>query len=453
VTIMWLVALPLVMAVVVLILRQIRMLAAPLTAATLVTMAILSISWGGERPLVLLGRSLGLLPGEAAGFALCCALLAVLVLYGYRIPLGQTAYPLTLAAMGLLAAATLMRNTTIAGVLLEIGVLIGVLLVPSLRPGAAMTGMRVLTVVAIAAPMLLLAAWAGEYLAGNPGDMVVSRIGGLAVVIGFGLALGVVPFHVWLPPVFRRANPLAIVMLSVVANWGILLYLGSMLQVSMWPGQQAFYAAILLAGGMVTAVAGGIMALPQRSVHGALAYAALADLGLVLMGLGIGTTVCVRAATLHAALRAVGIVAVAMAAGILQHSLGGDDVEHLRGGMRRAPWTLVAMAIGGASLAGMPLTAGFATRFVLYRAAAAESVPTAALVALASIGPAWAFARCLLATTVSAPTSGEQREPLMPALLSLALSLSLLLVGIFPHLLNVLPGDWLTTSWPPLGAP
>lgn len=448
----WLAVLPLVMAVVVLVLRQIRVLAAPLTAATLVAMAILAISWGGGRPVVLLGRSIGLAPGEAAAMALCSGLLAVLVLYGYRIPQGPAAYPLTLASVGLLAAATLVRNTTIAGVLLEIGIILAVLLVPSQRPGAAMTGMRLLILMALSGPMLLLASWAGEHLTANPGDLIVARIGGLAVAIGFGLSLGVVPFHVWVPPLFRHAGPLAIAMLSVVANLAMLLYLGSMLQVTMWPGQQTFYAAILVAGGVLTAVAGGIMAFPQRSVQHALAYAALADMGLVLVGLGTGTVAGVRAATLHVALRAIGIVAVAMAAGILQQSLDGDDIEHLRGGMRRAPRSLIAMAVGGASLAGLPLTAGFATRFVLYRALAAQSMLWAALVAVTSIGPAWAFVRCLLAATVSAPTSGEKREPFLPALLSLTLSLSLLLLGLFPHLLNGLPGDWLAPLWPILGA-
>jgi formate hydrogenlyase subunit 3/multisubunit Na+/H+ antiporter MnhD subunit len=447
-TLMWLVALPLAMAIVVLVLHQIRVLAAPLTAATLVAMAVLSVSWSETRPLVLLGRSIGLAPGEAAGLALCCLLLAVLVLYGYRIPQGPMACPLALAAMGLLTAATLVNNTTIAGALLEIGVVVAVLLVPSRRPGAAMAGMRVLTLVSLSAPMLLLASWAGEYLMASPGDLLVARIGGLAVVIGFGLSLGVVPFHVWLPPVFRHASPLAIAMLSVVANLAMLFYLGSMLQVTMWPGQQAFYAAILLAGGILTGIMAGIMAFPQRSVHRALAYAALADMGLVFVGLGVGTAVSVRAATLHVALRAVGVVAVSMAAGVLQTSLGGDDVEHLRGGLRRAPLSLAAMALGGASLAGLPLTAGFATRFVLYRAMAAENAPWAVLVVLASAGPAWAFVRCLLAAIVSAPTTGEHREPLMPSLLSLALSLSLLFLGIFPHALSWLPENWLAPLWP-----
>lgn len=447
-SIMWLVALPLAMAIVVLALHQIRVVAAPLTAATLIALAVLSVSWSETRPLVLLGRSIGLTPGKAAGLALCSLLLAVLVLYGYRIPQGLMAYPVTLAAMGVLTAATLMRNTTIAGVLLGIGVIVAVLLVPSQRPGAAMTGMRVLTMVSLSAPMLLLASWAGERLMAGPGDLLVARIGGLAVAIGFGLSLGVVPFHVWLPPIFRHASPLAIAMLSVVANLAMLFYLSSMVQVTMWPDQQAFYAAILLAGGILTGIMGGIMAFPQRSVHCALAYAALADMGLVLIGLGVGTAVSMRAATLHVALRAVGVVAVSMAAGVLQHVLGGDDVEHLRGGLRRAPLSLAAMALGGASLAGLPLTAGFATRFVLYRALAIENTPWAVLVVLASAGPAWAFVRCLLAAIVSAPTTGERGEPLMPSLLSLALSLSLLFLGIFPYALNWLPSDWLAPLWP-----
>jgi len=452
-TIMWLAALPLAMAVVVLLLRQIRVLAIPLTAATLVAMAVLCVSFGGARPLVLLGRSIGLAPSEAAGLALCCVLLAVLVLYGYRMYQGPAACSLTLTAIGLLAAATFVRNTTIAAVLLEIGAIVSVLLIPSQRPGAAMTGMRTLTLVALSAPMLLLASWAAEYLTGSPGDLLVARIGGLAVAIGFGLTLGVVPFHVWLPPIFRHASPLATAMISVVVNLTVLMYLGSMLQVTMWPGQSEFYAAILLAGGILTAVAGGIVAFPQQSVHRALAYAALADTGLVLVGLGVGTAVSVRAATLHVALRAVGVVAVSMAAGVLQDSLDGDDIEHLQGGLRRAPRSVLAMAIGGASLAGLPLTAGFATRFVLYRALATESPVWAIAVIVASTGPAWAFTRCLLAALVSAPTSGQRREPLMPSLLSLALSLALLVLGISPYLLNGLPSDWLAPLWPVMGLP
>jgi len=242
-------------------------------------------------------------------------------------------------------------------------------------------------------------------------------------------------------------------MISVVVNLTVLMYLGSMLQVTMWPGQSEFYAAILLAGGILTAVAGGIVAFPQQSVHRALAYAALADTGLVLVGLGVGTAVSVRAATLHVALRAVGVVAVSMAAGVLQDSLDGDDIEHLQGGLRRAPRSVLAMAIGGASLAGLPLTAGFATRFVLYRALATESPVWAIAVIVASTGPAWAFTRCLLAALVSAPTSGQRREPLMPSLLSLALSLALLVLGISPYLLNGLPSDWLAPLWPVMGLP
>jgi len=450
-TIMWLAALPLAMAVVVLILRQLPVLAVPLTAATLIAMAVLCISFGGERPLLLLGRSIGLAKGEAAALALCCGLVAILVLYSYRLPQGPVAYPLTLAAMGVLVAATLVRNTTIAAALLGAGTLLAVLMVPSPQPGTAMTAMRVLVVVAMTTPTLLLASWAGEHLTGSPGDLTVARIGGLAMATGFGLGLGIVPFHVWLPPVFRRASPLAVVMISVVANLVMLLYLASMLQVTMWPGQQEFYAAVLLGGGVLTAVVAGLMALPQGSIHGALAYAAVADMGMVLIGLGVGTRVSVRAATLHVALRAVGVVVVSMAAGVLQHNLDGDDLEHLRGGLRRAPCSVLAMAVGGASLAGLPLTAGFATRLVLYRALADTGAWWAVLVIMASVGPAWAFVRCLLAAIVSAPTSGERREPTIPSLLSLALGLSLLVLGISPHVLGSLPADWLAPLWPVLG--
>ena len=129
-----------------------------------------------------------------------------------------------------------------------------------------------------------------------------------------------------------------------------------------------------------------------------------------------------------------------MAMGIVR----GDDLEHLRGALRRAPLAVVAVAAGGLSLAGLPLTAGFTTRFVLYRALAADRPGWALAVMACSIGPTWALMRCLIAALVSTPTPGDRREPLLPGLLALLLSLVLVGLGVCPGLLTLLPKEWLT---------
>ncbi len=73
-------------------------------------------------------------------------------------------------------------------------------------------------------------------------------------------------------------------MLGIVA----LLRLNDTMQTAMWPGGQELFANLLLAGGALTCIAGSLMAIAQRAVNRALAYTALADMGIVLIGLGTG---------------------------------------------------------------------------------------------------------------------------------------------------------------------
>ena len=208
---------------------------------------------------------------------------------------------------------------------------LAVLLVPS-QPGAAMTGMRLLILMALSGPMLLLASWA-EHLTANPGDLI-ARIGArrshrVRLVAAWCRSMSAPPL--------RHAGPLAIAMLV----WYNLpcSHLGS-IQVTMWPGQQTFYAAILVAGGW-TAVAEGSWRSCSGRQH-ALAYAALADMGLVLWP-GDGTVAGVRRDAARGS---------APSASWRwpwrrhpQQSLDGDDIEHLRGDAPGAT-LLIATAVG-----------------------------------------------------------------------------------------------------------
>lgn len=440
-TILALAILPVAMGLVVLLLRELRTIAALVSTATLVAVGILAATLGPDETIVILGRSVGLSTQGALALAFCAILLAFMVLHAYGVSGDSRLFPLTLVATGFFAGAMMVRNMAIAGLLLEAGVVAAVMLVPSRHPGAAMTGSRVLALLMLSAPLLLLASWAMEGGADDSNSVELVRMSGMALAIACALLLGIVPFHVWLPPIFRYGSSLAAVVLSVVLGTSVLAYFDNAVRAAVWPGGEEFFSILALAGGVATAIIGGLITVPQRAIRRALAYAALADLGLILVGLGIGTRTSTGAATLHVAYRGIGLATVSMALDILR----ADDLEHLRGGLRRAPLAAIAMIIGGFSVAGLPLTAGFTTRLVLYRALAANHPGWALAVMACSIGPAWTFTRCLVATLVSTPTSGARREPLLPGLLALLLSLVLLGLGLYPRLLTLLPKEWLAT--------
>jgi multicomponent K+:H+ antiporter subunit A len=445
-SILWIVGLPLAGALVVLVVREVRLLATILTTATLVTMAILCLAQRQAEAMMLLGRSLSLSPQEAVGLAFCAVLLAALTLYSQSIAPGPLAYPLTLGAMALFAAATMIRNLAISGLLLEMGAMVAVMLIPAKRPGTAMTGMRALVLLALAGPLLLLAAWAMESRAVDPANALLVRIGGLSLIVALGIGLAVVPFHVWLPPIFRDGSPLAVVVLSVVLNVTLVLLLRSVTQTSLWSGGVEFFSTLLLFGGMATVLVGGGMALGATSLSRALAFAALADLGLVLIGLGLNTPSSLDAATFQVVYRGLGIATVSMSLGIIQHCLGGDEFWRLRGAMRRTPLAILGLVLGGFSLAGLPLTAGFTSHLLLYQALASQRPDWAMLVMAGSVGPAWAFVRCAIGALVPVPTSAGQREPLLAGLVVVFFSLLLFALGAYPRLLALIPWESLGIS-------
>ena len=441
--IVWLVALPLTMALVVLPLRRFPLLTVPLSAAALLAMAILCATIDQIRPLVILGRVLELSHQARMGMAISCGLLAFAVLYTFRVPQGPLACPLALGAAGFFAGSIMVRNMTIAGLLLQAGIIMAVMLIPSRHSGSAATGVRTLVLLVLASALFLLASWAMDRHAVHPEEAFLAQVATVALVLAFGLGLGLVPFHVWLPPVHRQGHPLAAVVLNVFLPTAIVLRLYEMLGTCAWPEGQEALSALLLVAGLATCVVGGLGALPQRSVSGSLAHAAIADMGLVLVALGMGTRESSGAALLHLACRGVGVALVSMTSGILRLCLGGDDLDHLRGGFRSAPLSVVGMTIGGFSLAGFPPTVGFLSRFAIYRALATEHVGWTAAIIACSLGPLWAFARCAAAALIPARRREARREPLFSALLTLLLALTLVALGVLPHLLTTLPGSWL----------
>jgi len=441
--ILWFVALPIVMALIVALLHRLSLTAALLSSATFLAMAVRLLTLEPIYAFNILGRHLELSEGARLGLSFCFALLTLMMLYAYRVRQRDLSYAVTLAATGFFVAALMMDSATLAVLWLEMGAVLAVMLIPAGDEKSAMLGMRTLLLLALSGLFLLLAAWTMEPYMPELPQALRLRLGAGALVIGFGIALGIVPFSIWLPPILRSGRLLAAVMLNVVLGGVLLIFLGSMLADPVWAGAQPLIHTLLLGGGIMTCLLGGLGALPQGSISGALAYAALADLGLVFVGLGIGSQESVSAAVLHFAYRALGVVVVGMAAGLFRFRLGGDDHEHLAGAWQRAPLAVIGLIVGGLSLAGLPPMAGFGTRLTLYRALAAEHAPWAGAIVLSSLGAIWAFGRCIVASFMPAIIPQREYPPRWSGLLELPLSLPLLALGLCPQLLSLLPLEWL----------
>jgi formate hydrogenlyase subunit 3/multisubunit Na+/H+ antiporter MnhD subunit len=440
--ILTLLLLPLGAAVVAWIVRKAALIAAPISAAACFAVAFIAVTSQPQQPLVILGRSLELAPRAAAHLGLFAALTALVLLVGFRIPHGEMAWPLALVSLVFFAATLMARSPTIAALLLAAGGIAAAMLVPDVERETAAIASRALTLIVIASALLLVVVWSAETQSSDQGDLFLTDSAALALAFSLAVFLGQFPFFVWLPPIYGQASPLATTVLGVCLSTTALLRFG---QIQMWalPLTQLLLSNVLTVVGVATCVVGCVGAVAQRRVGRILAYAAMADLGIVLLGVALRRPGGAEAAMLHLAYRNVAVVLVSMASGVLRRCFGSDEREYLHGAARRAPLAVIGLMIGGLSLAGLPPAAGFASRFALYRLLVTEMPVWTVAIALASLGPAWGFARIAIAAMGSAPLPGSQREPLAPGIVMLLLSLALLAVGLAPQWVTMVGAHWL----------
>ncbi len=108
---------------------------------------------------------------------------------------------------------------------------------------------------------------------------------GALFIIGFGVKAALVPLHTWLPDAHSQAPSGISAMLSgVVIEAGLIALLrtlGALLTVTVsWP-------ALLIGFAVINMIVGNLMALQQKQVKRLLAYSSVAQVGYMLLGVGI----------------------------------------------------------------------------------------------------------------------------------------------------------------------
>ncbi|MCY3888120.1 MAG: NADH-quinone oxidoreductase subunit N [Chloroflexi bacterium] len=201
-------------------------------------------------------------------------------------------------------------------------------------------------------------------------------IGLVLVVAGLGFKVSAVPFHQWTPDAYQGAPlPITAFLSAGGKAAAFALFLRLFAEAFMPASAEWVWLVAIVAAG--TMIVGNLMALQQTNMKRLLAYSSIAQVGYLLVGI-----VALHADTLansHDAasalvLHLVGYVAtnIAVFAALIAfyNRTGRDDIADLRGLAERQPFLALTISVGLFSLAGMPLFAGFVTKFILFQAAA-----------------------------------------------------------------------------------
>jgi len=126
---------------------------------------------------------------------------------------------------------------------------------------------------------------------------------------------------------------------------------------------------------------------------------------------------------------------VAISLGTLRRYLSEGSVSTLREALRRTPGSIVGYIIGGLALGGFPLSNGFATRWLIYRALPSDGPVYLWALLLAGGGVVLGYLRSLSLMLKPSPELKAEREPLLVTVMTLSLALLCLLIGLAPGLI------------------
>ena len=266
--------------------------------------------------------------------------------------------------------------------------------------------------------------------AAGGGNRLVTAGWGL-LLAGLAFKVSLVPFHLWTPDVYEGApTPVVAFLASGSKAAGVvalLLLLGK--------SGTTFLHGPLWGLALLSMVVGNLAALFQRNIKRMLGYSAIAQMGYVLLALLTGTEAGSAAAVFYLVVYSAMNLAAFGAVAAFSGGEPPDLIDDYRGLGYRAPIRSALLALAMLALAGIPPTAGFTGKFVLFLAALRGGETALAiagmLTAAASVYYYLRVVTALYLRTAEEPITIPAITPLACVALSVSGAL-LLILGVWP---------------------
>ncbi|BDD05014.1 NADH-quinone oxidoreductase subunit N [Aureibacter tunicatorum] len=206
---------------------------------------------------------------------------------------------------------------------------------------------------------------------GKPAVWAVFGVSCIAAV-GVLFKVSAVPFHIWVGDVYESAPTPSVAFFSTVPKFMGIAILFRMLEamtnsfelldaVEIW-------RATLVVIASVTMTLGNILAINQQSVKRMLGYSSVAQSGMFLAGLVCFSTLGMKAVLFYAIVYAFMNFAAFYLVQVVENKFGDDRIESFAGLGHKAPFIGVVIVVVMISLTGLPPTAGFTGKLMIFSA-------------------------------------------------------------------------------------
>ena len=241
------------------------------------------------------------------------------------------------------------------------------------------------------------------------GGSRVAQVGYTFILVGLGLKLAMFPLHTWLPGAYAHSPTPVTAFLASTATKAAL-YLLIRFTFFVFDPAYDYVAATLVLLVASLAVVGmifaSLQAVFQTDARRTLAFSSVAQVGYMLLGIGMVTAAGLAAGYLHIINHAIIKGGLFLALGAMWYRFGITRISDMAGLSRTMPITTAAFTVLAFSLIGVPGTAGFVSKLALAEAAAASGWWWAvAIIMIASILALVYMGRILMTIFFNPPPS------------------------------------------------
>lgn len=215
----------------------------------------------------------------------------------------------------------------------------------------------------------------------------LAMFGGALILVGLAFKSSLVPFHQWTPDVYQGAPTNVASFMASVSKIAALGTLWRVLDDSR--AMSSFYLPVLIVLAILTMTVGNLVALMQKDVKRILGYSSIAHAGYVLVAIAanIKDPLHTNVSTIVYYLVAYSLMTIGAFAVLSLVAKNGKEatrLEDLYGLSKRSPIAAGALIVFMISLIGMPPTAGFIGKWMIFNDALNAGLSSLAIVLAAN---------------------------------------------------------------------
>lgn len=191
------------------------------------------------------------------------------------------------------------------------------------------------------------------------------------ILMGLALKAALFPMHAWMPNAYRFApTPVAVffaacstkVALYVLIRFDFLVLMPHL------PGHADMLVSVLMPLSVAAMLVGSAVAIFERDLKRMLGYSSVAQIGYIVLAFSLLSPAGLTASIVHLFNHGLIKGALFMAVGTMVLRTGSSRLDDLAGIGKTMPLTTLAFCLAGVSLIGVPLTAGFISKWYLITA-------------------------------------------------------------------------------------